>query len=150
VTTVANGIVLRDRTLLLCKRRHERLLYPDCWGLPGGHIEPGEAIEHALVRELREELGVTPTVFRRMSICRDTAPGANTETTYHIYLVSDWEGGDPVMLGDEHSEIRWFETEAACELRNLALPVYKWLFRSLPLAPPRSQDPCPRMKPMPG
>src|SRR5579863_6637046 len=61
VTVVANGILLATRAILLCKRRREKLPYPGCWGLPGGHLEWSETPEQALVRELREELGVTPT-----------------------------------------------------------------------------------------
>jgi len=129
-TTVANGILQSNRAILLCKRCREKLLYPGCWGLPGGHLEPGETPEQALVRELREELGVTPTSFGRMLIFNDDAPGTEVQVIYHIYLVTAWDG-DPVMLGGEHSEIRWFDIETACELADLALLAYKPLFRSL-------------------
>lgn len=36
------------------------ILYPGCWGLFGGHLEPGEAALEGLQRELREELGWGP------------------------------------------------------------------------------------------
>ncbi len=36
------------------------ILYPGCWGLFGGHLEPGEAALAGLQRELREELGWCP------------------------------------------------------------------------------------------
>jgi len=52
--------VLRDGDrLLLCHRSAGRRWYPDVWDLPGGHVEEGEDPKESLVRELREELGIT-------------------------------------------------------------------------------------------
>lgn len=50
------GAIVRDGDHLLLERRanHE-------WDTPGGKLEPGESPAHALIRELREELGVEVT-----------------------------------------------------------------------------------------
>ncbi len=54
---VAAAVVWRDGKLLFTQRPPGGSLGLK-WEFPGGKIEPGETPEHALTRELREELGV--------------------------------------------------------------------------------------------
>ncbi|WP_435741405.1 NUDIX domain-containing protein [Nocardioides sp. SYSU DS0663] len=54
------GVLLVDRRgwLLLQERDEHPVIDPECWGLPGGHVEEGEAYGPAARRELAEETGV--------------------------------------------------------------------------------------------
>ena len=54
---VVAGLVGDGRGKVLLTRRRPDQPMPDQWELPGGKMEPGEAPEAALVRELVEELG---------------------------------------------------------------------------------------------
>ena len=60
---VAGLIVGADQRILITQRRADQAL-PLLWEFPGGKVEPGEAPVAALVRELREEIGVTVAVGR--------------------------------------------------------------------------------------
>ena len=51
--------VRRGDQVLLAQR--SRGTYLGRWGFPGGHVERGETIVEAGLRELREETGVTPS-----------------------------------------------------------------------------------------
>lgn len=51
------GAILRDGDLVLLEHRRDVHL----WDTPGGKLEPGEPADAAMVRELREELGVELT-----------------------------------------------------------------------------------------
>jgi 8-oxo-dGTP diphosphatase len=54
-------LVHEDRVLLVRRSVTERFL-PGVWGVPCGKIEPGEELEEAAIRELREETGLKGTV----------------------------------------------------------------------------------------
>jgi 8-oxo-dGTP diphosphatase len=43
--------------LLFQKRAPDRNLFPNCWDVIGGHVEPGETLIDALAREIHEETG---------------------------------------------------------------------------------------------
>ncbi len=57
---VVAGVLERDGKILICQRRADQ---PHAlkWEFPGGKLEPGESPAAALVRELREELGIEAT-----------------------------------------------------------------------------------------
>ncbi|MGP7795309.1 NUDIX domain-containing protein [Sphingomonas sp. CLY1604] len=123
MTETVCAIFMRDGAVLLAKRAAHKRTYAGCWDFVGGHVEPGETPEQALIREVREETGVTPVRFRPAAAIDDAACGA----TYHLFLVDAWDGGEPVMLGDEHDALRWFPAAEAAVLPGLALDEYRGL-----------------------
>jgi A/G-specific adenine glycosylase len=59
---VAIALVFRPSGELLIDQRPYDGLLGGLWEFPGGKLEPGESVEQALVRELREELGLSVTL----------------------------------------------------------------------------------------
>lgn len=55
---VVCGIIRDERGRLLAGLRQQGKHLGGLWELPGGKVDPGETPEEALVRELREELGI--------------------------------------------------------------------------------------------
>ena len=53
IETIARGVAVKDGKVLLCRAKGSASTY-----LPGGHVEFGETGAVALVREVKEELGV--------------------------------------------------------------------------------------------
>jgi mutator protein MutT len=109
--------------VLLGRREANREFYPDVWDVPGGHLEPGENSEQALVRELREEIGVTPTAWESLGEFRESLPGGNRSIVLHLYAVTSWNGAPRNLSSEEHSEVSWFAVEDAYRL-TLAHPSY--------------------------
>lgn len=56
----AHIIVVQDGQILFLRRGPTAPWAPGKWGLPGGHIEPGETPAQGAVRELAEEAGIDP------------------------------------------------------------------------------------------
>jgi len=71
---VAAAVVWRDGELLLTQRPPGGDLGL-LWEFPGGKIEPGETPEHALIREIREELGVGARPLNTIAVHRHEYPG---------------------------------------------------------------------------
>ncbi len=126
----AGGLLVQRNKILLAKRSSERALYPGVWDVIGGHCEEGEAPSDALVREMKEELGVTPCVFEEVAILAEPQPAQHGEAQYHIFIVTAWADGEPQLRGSEHSDVRWVTLEEALAL-PLAHPEYGKLFRSI-------------------
>lgn len=126
----ACGILVRRDRILLGKRSPGKRLYPDTWDVFGGHRERGETVEATLIRELDEELGIVPTTFRFIEVLAEPDPRKYGDRAYHMYSVREWRGGEPRLLGDEHTEMRWFSVADAIQL-DLALPGYAAIFRGL-------------------
>jgi 8-oxo-dGTP diphosphatase len=56
---------IEDDGKFLITQRPEHATMPLLWEFPGGRVEPGETDEAALGRELREEMGISVSVFEQ-------------------------------------------------------------------------------------
>jgi len=124
------AILIQAGTLLLGRRASHLRSYPNCWDIIGGHVEVGETFEQTLVREVAEEIGVTPIDFAKLTSLQ-FADGLDGAGELHIYRVDAWTGGAPRIRDDEHAELGWFTVEAACALPNLASIQYVHVFRAI-------------------
>ncbi len=111
---VVAAVIEDGRGRLLIARRPDHLHQGGLWEFPGGKIEAGEAPEHALARELDEELGIRPRDSRFLRRIQYRYPDKQVEL--HFYRVTRWEG-EP--HGREGQAIAW---RSASELQPADFP----------------------------
>jgi 8-oxo-dGTP diphosphatase len=127
---IVNALLIKGSMILLARRSPHRQAYSGLWSFPGGHVENGESLADALDRELREEIGIIATGHRFLRSIADPNRAGLEPVTYHMYAVTEWQG-EPAILDQEHSELRWFDRAAAMSLPDLALNEYRPLLLDL-------------------
>lgn len=102
IVEVAVAVIIRPDGSFLLARRPEGKPYAGYWEFPGGKVEPGESLLHALHRELLEELGIhveyaTPWITRVFTYTHATV-------RLCFYRVLAWQG-EP--HGHENQALSW-------------------------------------------
>jgi 8-oxo-dGTP diphosphatase len=105
---VVVGALVRDGKVLLVHRRPDKRAYPDTWDLAGGVMEPGESELVALVRELREELGVEIATESASHLGRVAAGPTDEPAILSAWLVREWAGTPSNVALEEHDDLGWF------------------------------------------
>ncbi len=81
---IAVGVIMREDGQVFIQRRPEHKMLGGLWEFPGGKMEPGESPEHAVQREVLEELGVEVTVVREVATVRHDY--THLRVTLHAFL----------------------------------------------------------------
>ena len=116
--TIVCPLIQNDGCYLLCKMADDRGVFPGQWALSGGGVEPGERIEEALRREVREELGeqlvlseITPWTFSDDIRTKTYADGSQEEI-YMIYLIFDCVATNrEENINEEFQDFAWVKAE---------------------------------------
>lgn len=114
---VASGLVWHERQiLLLCRAQNFQGLSEGegYWEPPGGKIEPGETIEGALAREVREETGLSISQPTLADACCYVLEGPDLLAhRFHLFYRIGVHGAPGVRLSDEHRDHRWLDSTVA-------------------------------------
>lgn len=115
VVYVVAAVFQNAKQEILLIQRPKNKPMPGLWEFPGGKLEPGEKPEEALVRELREEIALTPITYTPLSFV------SHSYDTFHIvllpYLVTEWTGTFDLL---EHQQgYMWVTAE---EMHNFSKP----------------------------
>jgi 8-oxo-dGTP diphosphatase len=107
----AAALVDTDGRVLIAQRPEGKQL-AGLWEFPGGKVEAGETPEAALIRELREELGIEVTV----ACLAPFVFASHGYETFHLlmplYLIRRWSG---VVVPHEHAAVKWVKPAKLAE-----------------------------------
>lgn len=112
---LAAAVVIHKDHVLIIRRSHTEGFLPGRWGVPCGKIDEGESAQHAVLRELYEETGLSGSVagWVGRSNFPSTWRGQHVTNVQDNYLVSirptrvDRTGMPEVTLPKEDQDAQW-------------------------------------------
>lgn len=107
---VVAGVIYNSLGEVLIARRPDHLDQGGLWEFPGGKIQPGETVEHALQRELWEELGLV--VQQARPLIRIIHPYPHQTVLLDVWRVEQWQ---QQPYGREGQIVQWSQPHRLAE-----------------------------------
>lgn len=101
IVDVVAAVIRDPRGRLFIGQRPAHKRHGGLWEFPGGKVDPGESLATAVVRELKEELGLTATWVAPAPLYARQDPGQ----PFRILFVEADAAGEPELL--EHQAVAW-------------------------------------------
>ena len=112
---VAVALVDADDRVLIAQRP-EGKQFAGLWEFPGGKLEPGERPEDALIRELREELGIEVKAACLAPLTFASHAYADFHLLMPLFVCRRWDG---FVQSREGQALKWVRAKA---LRDYPMP----------------------------
>ena len=115
VLVAACALIDADGRVLIAQRPEGKAM-AGLWEFPGGKVEAGEQPEQSLIRELREELGITvkPECLAPLTFASHSYP--DFHLLMPLYVCRRWEG---FVEAREQQRLKWVWPN---ELRHYPMP----------------------------
>jgi len=125
----AGAIIHKDRKILLQRRADN-----GAWAIHGGSLELGETVEETVKRELKEEIGITPTKLTLYKIFSGEDMHAiypNGDEAYCVNVVFLCEEYEGELKKDDYevTELKWFDVDNLPE--DISAPMDKAILKDI-------------------
>ena len=110
---VACFVINDNKEILLEKRSPNKRYSPNKYGLCAGHVMVGESLKEALVREIKEEIGITVNEDDLIPIVEKeyTYKETNSHITYFYYIKLNLKESEFTIQKEELTEVKWFKLD---------------------------------------
>ena len=130
------GALLRDKeNRIFSCMRPDGDAWAGWWEFPGGKVDPGESMQEALSREIKEELGIL--VSPKSKICEIDHSYEDRDVNLHIFDCGLVDPQEITLM--EHGDSRWLAREDLLEVNWLPadLPtIQDWRLNGIPQSNP--------------
>jgi 8-oxo-dGTP diphosphatase len=111
VTGDVHLLLINSQGQVLFGRRQNTGFEDGAYHLPSGHLEAGESVIEALLREAKEEIGVTfdSEAVEFSHVMHNSSSGGRMA---FFFTVRQWEGVPENREPDKCRELRWFSLDA--------------------------------------
>ena len=123
-------LILTGGTLLALNKNNELLMMRrtdnQCWGVPGGMMEPGETLEQTAIRETKEEIGICPEHLELFGVYSGPElfyvyPNGDQVFNVSVVFICREISGEIELNKEEHNEFHFFPLNNLPE--NISPPV---------------------------
>jgi 8-oxo-dGTP diphosphatase len=122
---VAACVIRNDSGEFLLVQEAQPKVY-GLWNLPAGHVDKGESIELAAVREAKEETGLDVELIEKIGIWH----GAVEEPIRHAFTVHV-SGGELAAQAGEILDVKWFSYNKIAKMREEGKLRVEWIFDAI-------------------
>jgi mutator protein MutT len=101
-------VLMKDDKILL-SRRYNTGYFDNYYSFPAGHLDGGETLKQAMVREAEEETGITinPSDLELIHTMNRKIP-ANERVDF-FFTTKKWQGEPKIMESEKCDDLSWFE-----------------------------------------
>lgn len=111
VGVVAACLVKKDGKYLFVQEKQTKAY--GLWNLPAGHVDVGESVEAAAVRETKEETGYDVRLINELALYHETAP----QTVKHVFS-AEIISGELAPQEDEILAVKWLTFDEIKEMNE--------------------------------
>lgn len=109
--TVSCWIMNEKGEVLLQKRTANKRRNPNKWAKTGGQVDSGESVEEAIIREVKEELGIEIPKEQIKVIDIYKSDDKNKRFGYNFIFVVNYKTEDYILQKEEVAEVKYLTIE---------------------------------------
>ena len=110
--TVSCWIMNEKGAVLLQKRTANKVRNPNKWAKTGGHVDSGEDVKEAILREIKEEIGIDiPKKQVEILEIHKSKDSNNKYFVYNFLFIVDYKIEDYILQKEEVAEVKYVTIE---------------------------------------